>query len=78
MRRYSVSIPSNIAEGSARASRRNFAHFITIARGSSAELQTQLILPLRLGYLSQEDYDGIESLCLSGAYAQQTLRINAC
>jgi four helix bundle protein len=42
MRRAAVSVPSNIAEGSARRSRRQFAHFLEISLGSLAELETQL------------------------------------
>src|SRR5581483_3446529 len=44
MRNSAVSIPSNIAEGSARGTRKDFAQFISIARGSLAELQTQLVI----------------------------------
>jgi four helix bundle protein len=50
MRRAAVSIPSNIAEGHARPGRKDFAQFIAIAIGSSAELETQLILSHDLGY----------------------------
>lgn len=51
MRRAAVSIPSNIAEGAARGSRREWARFLGIARGSLAELDTQLEIAQRLGYL---------------------------
>ena len=44
MQRAAVSIPSNIAEGNARQSRRDYARFIAMASGSAAELQTQLLL----------------------------------
>jgi four helix bundle protein len=44
MRRAAVSIPSNIAEGAERRSKKEFHHFVMIARGSAAELNTQLIL----------------------------------
>ena len=62
MRRAAVSIPSNIAEGSARSSRKDFRHFILIAKGSTCELQTQLLLAARLGYLSEATYREVESL----------------
>ena len=57
MRRSSVSIPSNIAEGSGRESRRDFRQFVLIARGSTCELQTQLMLSIRLGYGQQAKAD---------------------
>ncbi len=51
LQRSAVSIPSNIAEGNARNSTRDYARFISIAQGSTAELQTQLLLSgeLQLG-----------------------------
>ena len=52
VRRAVVSIPSNIAEGASRAGSKEFLQFIHIARGSAAELETQLLLSERLGYLS--------------------------
>jgi four helix bundle protein len=54
MRRASISIPSNIAEGSVRKSKAEFARFINIARGSAAELETQLIITYRLKYISED------------------------
>jgi four helix bundle protein len=53
MRRATVSIPSNIAEGSARRTTRDFAAFLHVARGSLAELETQLLLAGQIGYLGQ-------------------------
>lgn len=53
MRRAAVSIPSNIAEGQGRYSTRDFLHFLSIARGSLKEVETQIIIAERLGYLDQ-------------------------
>ena len=55
MRRASVSIPSNIAEGSARHHAKDFTHFLRIADGSAAELETQLIISLKLEFSSNID-----------------------
>jgi four helix bundle protein len=54
MRRAAVAIPSNIAEGRARDSRREFLHFLAISRGSLAELDTQIELAIRLDYTDSE------------------------
>jgi len=54
IRRAAVSIPSNIAEGSARRSTREFIAFLHIARGSMAEVETQLLLAQRVGYVGNE------------------------
>jgi len=51
MIRAAVSIPANIAEGHARATRKDYAHFVSIARGSSAELETLLLLAERASHL---------------------------
>ena len=55
MRRAAVSIPSNIAEGHDRKSSKEFIHFLTVARGSRSELETQLAICVRVGYLSESD-----------------------
>ncbi len=52
MTRAAVSIPSNIAEGAGRNSDKDFAHFISIAIGSLYELNTQIVLSERLGYIN--------------------------
>jgi four helix bundle protein len=54
VRRAAVSVPSNIAEGNARNSQAEYIQFLSIARGSLAEVETQLILAERFGYISRE------------------------
>lgn len=54
MRRAAVSIPSNIAEGHARRTAKEFAQFLSHAEGSIAELDTQLALSVDLGFLTRE------------------------
>ena len=53
VRRAAVSVPSNIAEGCARRSTAEFVRFLSIARGSLAEVETQIIIARRLDYLDQ-------------------------
>ncbi len=53
IRRAAISIPSNIAEGQGRDSQKEFVKFLSIARGSLCELETQLILGKRIGYLNE-------------------------
>ena len=55
MRRAAVSIASNIAEGAARKTNKEFIHFLFIAQGSLSELDTQIIICIKLGYFSKED-----------------------
>ncbi len=54
IRRSAVSIPSNIAEGAARDTRKEFINFLHMAQGSLSELDTQIELAERLGYLDEE------------------------
>jgi four helix bundle protein len=54
VRRAAVSIPSNIAEGQAHYSNREFLHFLRHSRGSLAELETQILIAQRRSYLSED------------------------
>lgn len=63
IKRSSVSIPSNIAEGAGRNSNKEFAHFLSIANGSTTELETQLILTLNLKFLLETDINNALVLC---------------
>ncbi|MDH5035232.1 MULTISPECIES: four helix bundle protein [Chryseobacterium] len=56
IRRASISVPSNIAEGHSRRSTSDYLQFLKIARGSCAELETQLIISKNLSYLSSEKF----------------------
>lgn len=51
LRRASVSIPANIAEGAARKSHKEFMHFLSTSQGSASEVDTELLIASRLGYL---------------------------
>jgi four helix bundle protein len=53
IRRASVSVPSNIAEGAARGGRKEFVHFLTVARGSLSERDTQLRIAVNLKFLTE-------------------------
>ena len=55
MRRCAVSIPSNIAEGKTRGTRKEYRQFLTVAFGSGAELETQLVIAEGLSYSSIEE-----------------------
>ena len=59
LRRASISIPSNIAEGFGRGSNKDFRRFLDISRGSLFELQTQLYIAKELGYINKELFEQI-------------------
>jgi four helix bundle protein len=56
IRRASVSIPSNIAEGNSRRSKPDYLQFLKISRGSCAEVETQLIISRNLNFLHEANY----------------------
>ncbi|MBS0456492.1 MAG: four helix bundle protein [Proteobacteria bacterium] len=63
LQRAAVSVPSNVAEGNARASARDYARFVSMALGSCAELQTQLLLARDLGLGAADACDDALDLC---------------
>jgi four helix bundle protein len=69
LRRAAVSVPSNIAEGQGRLSKREFKQFLGLSRGSLLEVETQILIAEDLGYISPEHAKGIEQQC------QEVLRI---
>ena len=62
MKRCSISIPSNIAEGSRRRTAKDFSHFLSISLGSASELDTQLKLSKKLGFIKEADYNEADAL----------------
>jgi len=62
MRRAAISIPSNIAEGYCRGSRKEFSQFVNIAFASGAELETQIMLAKSLKYRNKENFKKSEQL----------------
>ena len=65
LRRASVSVPSNIAEGYARGTDKEKLHFLRISSGSMLEVETQLILSLNLEYIDQEKFDEVSEIVIS-------------
>jgi four helix bundle protein len=71
LRRAALSVPSNIAEGAADRTHSQFSHFLSNALGSLNEIDTQLELSFRLGYISEDEYRHINTLvdeCLAVTY----------
>lgn len=80
MRNAAVSIPSNIAEGHLRKTAKDFKQFLSIARGSCAELETQTIISYRLGFIQEDDFSSLSqkiqelSKMLSSFYSKLTVQ----
>ena len=62
-RRAAGSIAANIAEGYGRTSRSTYAHFLRISQGSLKELETQLVIAERLGYVPEARFVALDRLC---------------
>ena len=63
IRRAAVSIPLNIAEGRSRRTHKEWIHFLSIAAGSKSELETQLLICCRLGYLNENQIEKSMKYC---------------
>ena len=63
IRRCAVSIPSNIAEGAGRKSKKVFRNFLEISNGSINELKTQLEISKRIGFISENELENIFDIC---------------
>lgn len=61
MRRAAASIPSNIAEGASRQGNKEYIHFLYIAMGSKSELETQLLIACKIGYISNEEFNYLDA-----------------
>ena len=61
IRRASLSIPSNISEGHSRRSSNDYIQFLKIARGSLAELETQILISKNLNFISEKQYQDFET-----------------
>ena len=61
IRRAAVSVPANIAEGAARQSSKEFSHFLSNSQGSASELETELLIAFRLGYIDRRRFSELRT-----------------
>jgi four helix bundle protein len=61
IRKSAISIPSNIAEGAARQTRKEFINFLHVAQGSLSELDTQLEIAVQLGFLKEKNFEILDN-----------------
>ena len=73
LRRAVVSVPTNIAEGASREHKKEYLHFLYVARGSIAEAEYLLHLSRRIGYLKDDEYRQVEDLRKEAAKTLQGL-----
>ncbi|MDH3541907.1 MAG: four helix bundle protein [Desulfobulbaceae bacterium] len=64
MRRCAISVPSNIAEGAGRHTKKEFVNFLHISQGSLSELDTQIELSLRLRYIDENTWTALNSMLI--------------
>ena len=64
LRSAALSIPTNIAEGFERASRKEYLHFLNIAKGSAGEVRSLLRVAVEIGYLEKPQYDELQEMIL--------------
>lgn len=64
IRRASVSVPSNIAEGDERGSNKDAIRFFYFAKGSLAEIQTQIEIANEIGYIENSDFNELDEKCI--------------
>ncbi len=72
--RAAVSVATNIAEGNSRGTRRDYAHFLSIAHGSLSETETCLLVAVRIGYLSDHEIEKAFALSTEIGKMLTTLR----
>jgi len=65
IQRAAISVASNIAEGSGRQHKKEFIHFLHLARGSLFELLTQIEISTELGLINEDDFDDLNERCVT-------------